>query len=472
MTEPVYADPEAISGHVADVIPLARPVSPRLVTEAELAAMSTDVSAPPEPGQEEELPAHLLNVPGLVGHLTRWIVKTSLFPQPMLAMGAALAVVGTVAGRKFAGPTKSGTHLYILGLAPTGAGKNHPAKMAKRILRAADMQEFLGPGQFMSEPAVYQYVSAQPQMLCVMDEFGSYLQRINSPKGASGYEKAISGALRSFWGSSFDTVQPPAWAQSGSRDKLKPIHSPALSIYGMSVHDEFYAALQSADIANGFLNRFLVLSTQNKPEEVEPELDEDNIDGTMLAMLQNVGATGYAAKPRMAEGWQADVRLDWANADARLHYLAFRKSISDRGEDLKLLSRTPEMAVRLATIRAIGRAAAKANCAGASVNLEDIAWGCELALWSGERMMADATAYMVESEHQGRTQEVLRYIKKAKGGRITKTDLYRRVRYKYDARALQGILVSLQDTDQIEVVRVTTDGASKPTDFIILKAGG
>ncbi len=276
-----YADAAQIAGHIAEVVPLARPGSPRMVTQDEV-DFSETVDGPPAQGPPDEIPAHLLDVPGAVGHITRWITKTALFPQPMLALGAALAVVGTAAGRKYAGPTGSGTHLYVLGLAGTGAGKNHPAKVAKRIMRAASMDENIGPGQFMSEPAVYQRLALQPLLLCFMDEFGSYLSRVNNPKG-SGYERAISGALRTMWGASFDRIDPPAWADNTKT--LKPIQSPSLSIYGMSVHDEFYAALQSADIANGFLNRFLILSTMVKPVEVEPELPDNDVPTVIVEML-------------------------------------------------------------------------------------------------------------------------------------------------------------------------------------------
>lgn len=472
-----YADTAAISEHMAEVIPLTRSQAPRQMTDEEFEEWNAPRA---EPSSEhdaapngEEIPAHLLEVPGLVGHLTRWITKTALYPQPGLSLGAALALVGTAAGRKYAGPTKSGTHLYVLGLAGTGSGKNHPAKQAKRILRACQMEDLLGPGQFMSESAVYQYVAAQPQMLCFMDEFGSYLQRINSPKGASGYERAISGALRSLWGASFDEIRPPAWAASSGRDRLKPIQSPALSIYGMSVHDEFFQALQSADIANGFLNRFLILSTQRKPDEVEPELDEDVIPAPLVAMMQYVGRSAYdASRPCGAtDAWTAEIRMDWETADARLAYRGFRESLDGRGEESKLLSRVPEMAVRLATIRAIGRGAAKQTLGVPRVNTDDIVWGCDLAMWSANRMIEDTKAYMVESEHQGRVLEVVRYLKAAPGGRLTHTELSRKVKHKYDSRVLKAILDSLLDTDQIEVARAPMNGAKKPTDCIRLKGG-
>lgn len=462
---------DEIEDHIANSTPFMRG-KPEEITEEEFAALhGENDDGPAEPALPSEIPEHLLDVPGAVGHITRWITKSARYPQPLLSLGAALALVGTAAGRKFAGPTDSGTHLYILALAPTGTGKNHPAKQAKRLMKAAAQDDLIGPGQFMSEPAVYQYVAAQPLMLCYMDELGSYLQRINNPKGASGYEKAISGALRTFWGASFDVIHPPAWAKSSSRDVLKPIQSPALSIYGMSVHEEFYSALQSADIANGFLNRFLILSTHQKPEEVDPSLPDTDVPDVLVRMLQDIGATPYdtsRARPTITDTWKPEHKVTWASPDVRDVYHTFRRGIGARShEDAKLLSRVPEMAVRLATIRAIGRSVDTRRVDRAlQINEDDITWACELAQWSGERMLADSAAYMSESEFQARTLEVLRIIRSAPRQTIKHTDLSRKVKARYKARELREVIEALQDSDMIEVTRVRVEGAKKPTDFI------
>ena len=85
------------------------------------------------------MPDALTRVPGLVGRITDWITDTGPREQRGLALGAALTLVGTAAGRKFSGPTLSGTHLYILALAPTGAGKDAALKGIPRVLEAATM---------------------------------------------------------------------------------------------------------------------------------------------------------------------------------------------------------------------------------------------------------------------------------------------------------------------------------------------
>jgi hypothetical protein len=455
-----WADPVAIGEHISKVVPLA-PIQPRMREPGE--DDGDHLGVEPPPANDAEIPPHLLDVPGLVGKIANWITDTALYPQPLLSLGAALGLVGLAAGRKYAGPTKSGTHLYILGLAGTGAGKNHPAKMSKRLLRAAKMDDLIGPGQFASETAIYDMLAAQKQRLCFMDEFGSYLRKINNSRG-NGHEQAISGALRVAWGASFDTMSPPAYSKGSNRD-IQPIVSPALSIYGMSVHEEFYAGLQTADVANGFLNRFLILSTHCKPEEVDPALDEDEQPAALIDGLQHIAArpADLALARRMDEGIAAH-RLDWDCREAREMYQTFRKGIIEGRDDAdaKLLSRVPEMAVRLATIRAVGAR----KIPMPQVSLADITWGCELAMWSANRLIAEANSYMAESEYQSRAQEVLRYLKEAPRKTLKKSDLSRKIKHRYKARELNEILDGLTEADQVVVTRTKTDGADKPTDFI------
>src|SRR5215510_4421584 len=69
--------------------------------------------------------ARFTTVPGLVGEIVDWITATSRRPNRVLALGAAVTVVGTLIGRRVAGPTRSATHLYAVGIAPTGSGKQH-----------------------------------------------------------------------------------------------------------------------------------------------------------------------------------------------------------------------------------------------------------------------------------------------------------------------------------------------------------
>ena len=388
-------------------------------------------------------PRELTRVPGLVGEVTEWIVSTARYPQPTLALGAALSVVGTAAGRRVSGPTASGTHLYVLALAPTGAGKNHAPKMAGKLMRAAGLGRHIGPGQFMSMSSVYDAMGRQPLLASFQDEFGALLARVNGQK-ASGHEKGISGVLRTLWNASFETVMPPAWASSSARKEPEPIHAPALSIYGSSTPEEFYTALSGADVANGFLNRFLLLGADTKPAEVEPEADSFEVPAQMVDALKRVAGGDVATACTLHQG-QVDtpeIRVDWASAEVRQQAKTFRLELEAREADADFLTRTYEMAVRLATIRAIGHRLERPVIDGPCW-----AWAQAVPQWSAERMIADAREHMAEGENQRLSRMVERYIRDA--GQITRTELFDKVDGRIPARLLSDLLTGLEQAGVI-----------------------
>lgn len=425
-------------------------------TEAgDLVEPDTGRTVAPSPQRASEIPAHLLDAPGLVGDIARWIVATSSRPQPGLALGAALALVGTAAGRKFAGPTRSGTHLYVLGLARTGAGKDHALNQINRILNAAGMAAHIGPSQFMSMSAVVRRLDRAPLTCCAMDEFGAFLARVNSRK-ASPHERGISQVLREAWGRSFQTMTTPEWAGEPART----IHAPALTLYGVSTHEEFYAALQGADMHNGFLNRFLVLSTQRRPAAVEPSADPflvpASIEEGMRAIYLKGGPlviaschAGAAEKPA--------VGVPWHSEGARQAWLAFDRDVERRTDETPLLSRTVEMALRVATIIAIGR-----DSESPAVTVDDFAFARDLAMWSGERLIAESAMYVAETESQAASQLVLRVI--SQRGRISLRDLTRATQ-RLNQRERRDVLAGLVEAGLIEHLRVQPAGGGHPASF-------
>ena len=408
--------------------------------------------------QDGELPDHLTRVPGLVGQITDWIEATSRKPQRILAMAAAIGIVGTVAGRKFAGPTDSATHLFILGIAGTGAGKNAPKKAGAALLTAAGLRSLLGPGSFMSSSGLIQHVSRNPASLCILDEFGVYLARLNA-KNNSTHERAISGDLRQLWSLSFEEFHPPKWANSAQRQEMAPIISPALSIIGLSTPDEFYASLQGSDIVSGFANRFLILATSKNPEDVEPTASVFDVPAQLIEGLQGIAGVGGALATATMHSLQADrpmVRVDWENGIGSAAHNVFKRlkaEIQSREGHEALMQRTAEMAVRLATIRAIGISGEHAE-----VSPDDMQWGADLALWSAERLIADVDTHMVESDHQMRAKMVLRIINESPDRTIGRTALCRKVNHRFDARTLDAVLLGLCDAGQVEELKECSSG--------------
>lgn len=405
-------------------------------------SLTVGVSIVRTPPDSTELPDHLTRVPGLVGEITEWICASAKRPQRGLSLGAAMTLVGTAAGRKVAGPTDSGTHLYVLAIAATGAGKDHPIKCIGRILTASTMKAHNGPSQFMSMSALINTLTHQPLTLSAMDEFGSFLKRVNGSK-AGNHEQAISGIMRQVWGSSFGEIETPAYAQSQSRTLV----SPAFSIFGASTAEEFYAAVEGDDVFNGFLNRFLTISTKLKPPEQTPTASifevPESISKGMVA-IYSIGGPLMGATMHNGQSNAPAMIVPWDDEQAKHVYDTFGRALEAREEDAAFLSRTREMAVRLATIRALG-----ISYMAPRITVADMEWGRDLALWSAERMMEDANDYMSVNEHQATAMRILRVIKAR--GRIKKGDLLRAMQNRLKAKDLADHLSSLVESEQILV---------------------
>ncbi|WP_246674997.1 MULTISPECIES: DUF3987 domain-containing protein [unclassified Mesorhizobium] len=405
--------------------------------------------------------------PGLVGDIAAWIVATARRPQPELALGAALTIVGTAAGRQFAGPTRSATHLYILGLAPTGTGKDHPLQSIPRILAAARLTQHLGPSEFISMPAVIKFLMRRPLSVCPMDEFGSFMKRINS-KRASGFESSISKIIRTMWSSSFAPYATPEWAGKDS----ETIFSPSLSLYGASTPEQFYSAMEGASLEDGTLNRFLLLTGRERPDEVDPDLDPTAVPAAITDAIRAI----YLASGEMAATYRNDAATD-AAASGHVRVLPFcpdgskerYKSFSAEVEVLMRASpdtgafyaRTAEMALRIATIVAVGRRDDD------QVRISDLEFGIALATSSAQTMAAGAADYMADNENQANAQRVLRIVK-ARGGRVKHRDLLVAMKHTMKARDLKDLVAAMCDAGQLERFTIQTRDGPDATGYLVV----
>ena len=399
--------------------------------------------------------------PGLVGDIAKWIVATARRPQPELSIGAALAIVGTVAGRQYAGPTMSGTHLYILGLAPTGKGKDHPLQSIGRIMAGANLSVHLGPSEFISMPAVVNFLVRKPLSVCAMDEFGGFMKRINS-KRASGFEGAISKVIRTMWSSSFAPYMTPEWAQKSS----ETIHAPAITLYGASTPEQFYSSMEGASLEDGTLNRFLLVNGREKVSEREPTEKAATVPDWLSDRLRKI----YFASGEMATTWRNDPHvdpaaqdavkvLDWSHDGSHERYMAFSKEIEALidadPETGAFYARTVEMALRIATIVAIGR------MDDDRLRIADLEYGILVARQSAATMAAGAAEWMADNENQANAQRIMRCIRR-RGGHATSRELVQSLKNSIKPRDLKDLIMSMCEGGQIEKQEILNP-KGKPT---------
>jgi hypothetical protein len=207
------------------------------------------------------------------------------------------------------------------------------------------------------------------------------------------------------------------------------INTPALSILGLSTPTEFYAALQGEDVTNGFLNRFLVISTEKRAPETTPAMVPGVVPERLKVALQELYNWGGGS---LCTSRLNDVNVDatpdirpWASQAAQDVYTEYARHIEkrmDQEPELEpFIARAGEIAVRLATIRAAGR-----WCHHAEVDASDMEWGRDVTNESIETVTKEAKHNMVEEVSHGQLQnKIINYIRKKGGLKVRRRDVMR-----------------------------------------------
>ncbi|MEM9073922.1 MAG: bifunctional DNA primase/polymerase, partial [Myxococcota bacterium] len=121
-------------------------------------------------------PEELFDVPGMVGVMLRWIRETSVKSQPILALGAVLAALGTAVGQRARTEDDVRSNLYVIGLAASGMGKDRARKAMIELFDRAGIREATIPYQGMaSDAGLRNSLSDYPVQLIATDELGKML---------------------------------------------------------------------------------------------------------------------------------------------------------------------------------------------------------------------------------------------------------------------------------------------------------
>jgi hypothetical protein len=101
-------------------------------------------TGPSDPGP---VPDELLHVPGFMNDVVRHTLATAPYPESVMAFAGALALQAFLAGRKIRDTADNRTNLFLLGLANSGAGKDHPRKVNQQILLEIGCQQAVADGR-------------------------------------------------------------------------------------------------------------------------------------------------------------------------------------------------------------------------------------------------------------------------------------------------------------------------------------
>ncbi|QYK49102.1 MAG: DUF3987 domain-containing protein [Phycisphaeraceae bacterium] len=430
------------------------------VAGTEDAMMEIDIGEPetpadphPDPGP---MPEHLLDVPGLISEVMAFNLSTATRAQPSLALAGAISLMGVLAGRKVMDERGNRTNVYVVGVAPSGAGKDHARKVNKAILAAADMLELAGNEDVASDAGLMSAIVLQPALLFQMDEFGRFLRTTGDARKSPHLHNVVTLFLR-LYSSADGVVKSKAYADT---KRNQTVDQPCVVLYGTTVPENFYESLTAESLRDGFMARLLVFETGVLPERVRAAM--------LKVPASIVEATRWWGEFRPGGnlgGQHPEPIVVKATPEAHAIFDALNDRIDAemRKTDCvapSLWARTEEKACRLALVYACS-----ANREHPVIDAAAAQWASELSEYLTRRMLHLAGRWVTEGQFEARVKRVVRILSDA-GRPMSASELTRKTQ-SMNVRERRDVIEHLVAAEQITVK--LEGGVTKPRSMYALR---
>lgn len=342
----------------------------------------------------------LLRPPGLVGKITDWINRRSLFPREHLAVAAALQVVSNAAALRYrVAGYRTSLNLITFGVAGSGSGKGNVLDCMQECQEAAGLARATHGG-IKSEQEILRNAMRHQAVMYKVDEVGMLLSKLGNARKSGGrtpYLEAVPATIMSMFSaanSTFaitgdlkeemreavekdlakaqkrldekggaeleDLVQDLIRQREAAKNGLK---NPIMSFFGVAEPGQFNDAVNGDKwlLTGGFLGRALVFE---EPDSMPRRKDIATVSHepvpTGIAMaLSSLYANGHAsANPDARIELRGDIEeipmTDEAAAEYdRVYEYWHQRGIKERddGSGLEALAiRAPELTLKVAAI--------------------------------------------------------------------------------------------------------------------------
>jgi len=409
----------------------------------------------PDPGP---MPDHLLRVPGFIEQVAGYTLRTAPYPNPVLAFCGALCLQAFLAGRKVRDPGDNRTDLYLLGLANSGAGKEHPRKVNQRILLEVGLQDCIGDA-FASGEGIEDRLYAQPSMLFQTDEIDAVIVAMKEGKEQR-YEGIMQMLLKMY--TSSDSLYPMR-VKAGKEHRV--IDQPSLCILGTAIPTHYYEALSAKMLSNGFFARMLILEAGPRGDGQEP-VSRDLPDA--IVKTAHWWANFRPGKGNL-ENWHPIPRaVDYTPA-AREVLAAFRRDTDREYTDaeadqdtvaMTIWARAGQKARRLALIYACSE-----NHENPSISEAAVRWAADFVRHQTRRMLFMAYGHVADNPFHAECLKVLEKLRGAPGHELDHSTLLKRM--KMDARSFRELIETLHERGDIAVRTQATGTRGPNTTFVL-----
>jgi Bifunctional DNA primase/polymerase, N-terminal/Primase C terminal 1 (PriCT-1) len=406
--------------------------------------------SPPEAIDPGPLPEQLLRVPGFISEVMDYCLETAPYPNVAMSFCGALALQAFLAGRKVRDAADVRTNLYLLGLAHSAAGKDHPRKLNTRIAYQLGLTSGVGD-RFASGEGIQDALFTTPSMLFQTDEIDGMLQSINKAKDAR--HEAIMGTLLSMY-SAANSVFP--MRRKAGKDPPGAIDQPSLILFGTAIPNHYYEALSERMLTNGFFARMIILESGLRSAGQEPRI----IDVPRRVLETARWWVNYEPGDGNLQTWHPVPTVIEYSDDARQALAACRAcaeaeyTAAEQRRDAvgtTVWGRASEQIRKLALIHAVSQ-----DHRVPSVNLPAVEWAGAFVAHQTRRMLFMAQNHAAANPFHSDCLRLMRKLREAPERTMQHSLLLKRM--KVDAQTFQHMIATLNQQGDIETISVKTPG--------------
>ena len=392
-------------------------------------------------GDPGEIPESWLRMPGFVDELIDYNLENSPAPNPMMAFCGAVSMQAYLAGRKIRDSSNIRTNIYIIGLAPSGAGKNFPRTTNVKILSAIGKLDSYGE-QLASGQGLEDALQRSPSLLIQPDEVGFMFQSFQRRR-ADTIAEGVMKYLLSLYTSSSASV--PGRFKAGA-DPIPSIDQPNVVLFGTATPSLYRDSLSSQMLIDGLIARMMIFDTSTPPRRQRGSVQA--IPDRIITAAR--GWHGFTPEP-VGEPLTVEYMPD--ADEAVLHYMELVRKEYDaafaRYDDvaMAILARCTENAMKLALIYSASK-----DGISSTIGRDAVDWAFRLSMHLAHRTLWMAATHSAETPIQANCQKVIEALRKAPGRKMKHSELLKKMKT-LSAKEFQVVIDTLIERGEISCMK-------------------
>ena len=473
MYEPgCYDRPQPLEPATVDISGLMKPkpvdigkdMKPKSVDIGEIEKKENSIEFTGDPGKISE---KLLHVPGLIDEITEFSLSCAPKPNRLLSFCGALTCLSLLVGRNVTDIRNNRANIYMIALAGSGVGKDHPRRITKTIACAAQpaMNQCIA-NSFASGEALEDALFISPSMLFQVDEIDTL---INSMKSGEPRAEAMIGKMLEIFTSSSSsyTIRSKAMTRSelirrkkeqkekGFDSMAVDIQNPYLVIFGTAIPEMFFQSLNKRLLANGLIARCLVFEAGERGKKNHAQFIR--VPVSIIRQVKTILGYGQSKGNLCMEFPMPMVVQATKDATELLDRLDDKfDDIYNKFDKLKAVvptafwARAFEKVCKLSILYAVSE-----NVNDPVISVNGVRWASQLVEYQINKTLFLTNSYTFENPFDEKCQKALRYIREA-GGVYTHSALLKRM---HESREVfRQIIDTLKENGSIVAEQVDTGG--------------